>query len=180
MFNTKNATYKLILIIALVLIVAALVLTALAIAHDDSNLASQVSCLFKIAALIYAAYYIFAGFSKDAAKYFKTFAAIFALAEIASLANLGMSANSYFATLVATLSLSAILVLLFSKDLGKKKSLMISAALIVFTVISLIMALANAVAIIVWGPLAATVVLACLFFIMTFAKYVDKASRGRA
>ena len=180
MLKTKNATYKAILIFNLLCIVAALVLCALSIVDATSNLAQQIACLFQIAALIYAAYYVFAGFTKDAAKYYKTFAAIFALAQIASLSSLSANANSYFGSLLSALTLGLILVLFLSKNLGKKTSLILCGILVVVVVLSLIAALVEGgfTTGAVIFPIIARFVLAALLGIMTFAKYIDKAARG--
>ena len=180
MLKTKNSTYKAILILSLICIVAGLVLSALSITGNDSNLPQQIACLFNIAALIYAAYYILAGYSKDAAKYYKTYAAIFALAQIASLGAIGANSSSYLATVLGALTLATILVLLFSKDLGKKKSLSLCIALLVLVALSFCSSLAA----VGWSsafmfPIIVSFVLACILTVMTVAKYVDKAARGR-
>ena len=180
MLKTKNSTYKVILILSLICIAAGLVLSALSITGNDSNLPQQIACLFNIAALIYAAYYILAGYSKDAAKYYKTYAAIFALAQVAALSAIGATANSYIGTLLSALTLAAILVLLFSKDLGKQKSMSLCVALLVLVVLSFISALVNEGWIsVVMFPIIVRFVLACILTIMTVAKYIDKAARGR-
>jgi len=177
MLKTKNATYKVILIVALICIVAALVESAICVSNAAFGVTMQVVCVCNIAALIYAAFYILAGYNKDNANFYKIFGAIYALAQIVDLAFLGTVNAGYVVMLFAALILAAILVLVFSKDLGKQKSMTICIVLVALTA-ALTICAASGVLVEVVGMYWVKLVLACLYTLMTFAKYVDKAARG--
>jgi len=174
MLKTKNTAYNAFVVILIILSIVALILNAAAMVNGEENLPVQICCLFNIAALIYAAYYIFSGFSKDAAKYFKAFGVIFALALVAALA----AADGYLMTLLAALSLSAVIILTFGKDMGKKASFIACGILLVLTVLFYIASLSSNAAFAVRSMTVTGIVLSLLLGVMIYAKYADKAQRG--
>ena len=175
MLKTKNSGYKAIVIITLILLIAALVITALVAVKED-HLPSQIACLLEFAALIYAAYYILSGYSKNAAKYYKTYGFMIAGAFVFALAAITQATNDYFATLVVAIQLTIVLILTMIKDLGKKKSMGLCYAYLLVAVIGL--ALSFAGGLIAIGYAVVELIFAIVMTVMTVAKYIDKTARG--
>ena len=175
MLKTKNAGYKAIVIITLILLVAALVVTGF-IAVKCGDLATQVACLLEFAALIYAAYYILSGYSKDAAKYYKTYSYVLAVALLLALAAISKNANDYLVSLLVTLQFAIVLVLGLSKDLGKKNSMYLCYAYLLVCVIGFALSFAGGLMTI--GYSVVQLIFAIVITVMTVAKYIDKAARG--
>ena len=84
-----------------------------------------------------------------------------------------------FGTVIRTLCLVIILVLLLSENLGKTKSLILCGLFVALRVTLLIYSITIGInpKVFIIGNIV-NIDLACLFGIMTYAKYLDKTERG--
>ncbi len=176
MFRTDKPIYKVILILSIVLIVAALVASIYYISIVNEPL-ELVSLILKVITLIYAIYYMFFGYSKNAALYFKFFLALVTITFAFQVVIAVFYELSSVATLLWVLSFAIMFVLTTGLDLGKKKSFIYCAILLAVNIIYIIVMLFVNPAI---ELLSAVVIfiLACLVSVMTYAKYLDKTERG--
>jgi len=177
MLKTNNTGRKILVIVALILLVGGLVITALA-AVNVGKLAAQVECLCFFAALIYAAYYILSGYSKNAAKYFKTYCGVFAVAMLAALAANGTESVGYFSTLFSAIAFALVLILMLSKDLGKELSMYACCGLIACLAVVMIFSASAGADTAALGLCLVQLILGLTLTLMTVAKYIDKAARG--
>lgn len=126
-----------------------------------------------ILGLVSALVYFFAGYKKDAAKYFKAFAYIYVLAnfEICMFMDV-LPLASRFCTV---LTLCVLCVLATGLDLGKKKSNILCAINMVGTLANLIIC---GMTYAFNSRSVSTTLLAIITWIMVAGKYADKEARG--
>ena len=177
MLRTDKPIYKVILVFNLLLIVAAVVLTIIGICGEGGT-PRIISAIFRLAALLFAGFYILFGYSKDAAKYYKIFGIMYMLVIV-----LGMISGIFDTTSVPiiicdVLIVIGILALTFAKDLGKKISFIICAVLVLLQIALTVLIYFEGDPTIVKINMFIGIDLACLYGIMTYAKYLDKAERG--
>ena len=180
MLRTDKPIYKVILVLNLLFIAVGLVFCVMDICVSADKVCRVVASVLKIVALVFATYYIFKGYEKDAAKYYKSFGICFILAQIASLIGTILDDAKMLAIMPAIV-LICLLVLVFVKNLGKMVSLILCGILVVLNIISICSLeiwSAEAAFIALYGTMFSRLVLACLYGIMTYAKYLDKAERG--
>ena len=84
-----------------------------------------ISRVVAIACLAFAGFYIISGYTKDAAKYYKMFGALFSIKYLTSILSGSTNSGTPFGIMVISLSLVIVLVLLLSENLGKTKSLIL-------------------------------------------------------
>ena len=185
MLRTDKPIYKVILILNLLFIAAGLVFCVMDICLSADKIYRVAASVLKIVALGFATYYIFEGYEKDAAKYYKSFGICFILAQIASLIGTILDdvrlSDAKMFTIIPALVLICLLILVFAKNLRKAGSLVLCGILVVLNVIticSLEIWSAEATFIVLYGTIFSRLLLACLYGIMTYAKYLDKAERG--
>ena len=187
MLKTENKLYKTILIVFLVLIAAGLAVSAQAVVNEESDAWTRISGAFIMFALISAGHYLLEGYAKNAASYFKAFLALFSAALFTSMIAIAVTSTNGFPILLCGLAFGVVLALLLSKDLGRKYSFILCAAVIVCTLASLVYSIVRVLngAIVgkvlpttVIGSNASRLILACVLGVMMYAKYLNKAERG--
>ena len=189
MLKTDKTIYKVIIIFNLLCLVAGLLAGVYILISPAQNWVLKISGLISMAAMIAAGYYLVAGYSKAGAKYYKVYTAVFLISQAVAFVNAVCSTGEVMLGLLEALTLAFILTLLLSKDLGKKTSYWLCGLAVFCTVLEMVLVLAlpgiaevlaeaKALAPVVCR-LAISVLLSCLLGIMTAAKYLDKAERGR-
>ena len=179
MLRTDKTIYKVILILNLLFIVAGIVLCVIGIASPDASATRIIMRIAAIVCLIFAAFYILNGYTKNAAKYYKVYGALLAIKHLTGILSGSIESGTPFGIMILSLSLVIVLVLLLSENLGKTKSfilcglnVILGVGLLLYSVIK-----GNIPTILIMSNIV-NIDLACLFGIMTFAKYLDKAERG--
>ena len=179
MLRTDKPIYKVILILNLLFIAAGVVLCVIGIISPDANATRIINRIVAIACLIFAAFYILNGYTKDAAKYYKVFGALLVIKYLAGILSGATNSGIPFSIMATTLSLVLVLVLLLSENLGKTKSLVLCGVFVIFRVVFLLYSIIKSdISTMLIMSNIVNLDLACLYGIMTFAKYLDKAERG--
>ena len=179
MLRTDKPIYKVILILNLLFIVAGIVLSVIGIAGPAANAFKIISRIVAIACLVFAGFYILGGYTKNAAKYYKVYGVLLAIKYFAGILSGSTKSRTPFGTAVITLSLVIVLVLLLSENLGKTKSLVLCGLLVILRAVILLPPIIKGIISINFIITnLVNIDLACLYGIMTYAKYLDKAERG--
>jgi len=175
-----------IVIIAGVLLAVAAGIFAVMNKAGDSFLA--VTAGLTVLALLAALIYFLKGAKKNAAGYFKLFMAFYGLAEFSSIISSSGLALDQPAAVAINAAIFALLILLVAgTDMGKAKSILICAGILILALASLVGAVILFPGISRGGtPLgtlytlraAANLILCVLTFVMVLAKYADKTRRG--
>ena len=176
MLRTDKPIYKVILILNLLFIAAGIVFSVIGITNADMNATRIISHVAAIACLAFAGFYILSGYAKNAAKYYKVYGALLAVIFIVSILSGSVNSGIPLGIMTMILSLVVVLVLLLSENLGKTKSFALCGLLVIFNVVLLIGGQDMSVTSIITKLVK--IDLACLYGIMTYAKYLDKAERG--
>ena len=92
MLRTDKPIYKAILVLNLLFIIAGIILCANDIVSINASVSRIISRVVAIACLAFAGFYIISGYTKDAAKYYKMFGALFSIKYLTSI--LSGSTNS--------------------------------------------------------------------------------------
>ena len=179
MLRTDKPIYKVILVLNLLFIVAGVAICAIGMASPDANLTRILFRVSAIACLVFAGFYIINGYTKDAAKYYKVYGALYAVKHLMGILSGSAKSGTTFGIMVLALSLVITLVLLLSENLGKTKSFVLCGLLVILGVVLLVHSLSqgNIPTILIMSNIV-NVDLAYLYGIMTYAKYLDKAERG--
>ena len=174
MLRTDKPIYKVILVLNLLFIVAGVASCVISIASQDANITRIICLILAIACLVFAAFYILNGYTKDAAKYYKMYGTFLALKCLADTLSVITNNGMPFGTVIRTLCLVIILVLLLSENLGKTKSLILCGLFVALRVTLLIYSITIGInpKIFIIGNIV-NIDLACLFGIMTYAKYLN-------
>ena len=130
MLKTKNVLYKIALIVALLLIVVSVFLSLRSMLNPLADAWMILGAVLAIIGLLFAAYYIFSGYSKNEAAYYKAFAFLFAAAQLVSAIGCGVGSGAAFPITVGALAVGFTLVLALGKDLGKSASIVFSVIII--------------------------------------------------
>ena len=177
MLRTDKPIYKVILVFNLLLITAAVVLSIISICSEGATATRILSSAIRLLALLFAGFYIISGYSKNASAYYKIFGIIYALGKVIGI----ISSINHMPTvpeiICDILIIIGILVLTFVKNLGKTASFIICAVLVLLQITLLIIAYVLGNPLIVKINMYICIDLACLFGIMTYAKYLDKVER---
>ena len=179
MLRTDKPIYKAILILNLLFIVAGVVFSVIGIARADANVSRIICLILSVICLVFAAFYIISGYTKDAAKYYKVFGALLAIKYLVEILSGSINSAIPFGVMVRALSLVIVLVLLLSANLGKAKSFVLCGIFVILRVALLLYAVirGDMLTILLIGNIV-NIDLACLYGIMTYAKYLDKTERG--
>lgn len=187
MLKTKKTLYRIILVFNLICIAAALCACVLTLVSAAANIWSRISSICALVALVFAAFYILKGYGKDAARYFKLFALLFALSEFASLLVIGTTIKEGTPVLISGVLFAIVLFMAIGLDVGKGRSLVLCAVVVAMAVAQLVLSIQHEPGVLLGGTTYGTlamlrnavkVLLSCLFGIMVYAKYVDKKMRG--
>ncbi|MBQ0026153.1 MAG: hypothetical protein KBS79_02135 [Lachnospiraceae bacterium] len=182
MFKTKSLVYKAILVLSLICILGGIVLSIQAITDENACTGLQVGSLFALGALVFAAYYVFAGYTKDAAGFYKVYTGIFGLSLLVALIDAIVEGTHALGISCTAIALAIIVVLLFVKNLGKTVSLTLCVVLLAacaFVLVNFIGANdGSPIGILNMLHSIVLMILAFMQFVITFAKYIDKKERG--
>ncbi len=178
MFDTKSIVYKAVIIINLLFVAVGVFLSVLSIVNENGTIACQICGVFNIYALLFAGYYILAGYKKNAAKFYKVYALLFAISQSILLFYICSLTTEFILIFLTALALSVILTLLFGRNMGKKVSLILCGILVLFAVLLLIFLLIYVNKLILLECSIVNLILVSLCFVLTYAKYVDKATRN--
>ena len=178
MLRTDKPIYKAILVFNLLLIVAAVVLSVIGMSGEGATITRILSAVIKMLGLLFAGFYIILGYRKDAAKYYKIFGLLYMLSIVAGI--ISCLSNTFSITMIIceVLIIVDVFALIFVKDLGKTKSFVICAILVSLQIVLTALAYSESDPSIVKINTFIGIDFACLFGIMTYAKYLDKAERG--
>ena len=182
MLKTKNLLYKLLLLLALLLLAVGGAANGVTVFRGGAVL-ERVSAALGLLAVLAAAYYVFRGYSKHAAKAYKAFIGLFALHHLSMVLGLGVTSQVNVQLILEAITFWLILLLFLAKDLGKTGSLILCAATLLLSLVALGLEAAVPEEEVVLGVLrlgraTARMALAWLLLLMTYAKYLDKAERG--
>ena len=156
----------------------------------EASIFTKLGAAVVILALGASLLYLFKGYRKDAAKYFKLYMCLFAMAQLVSTFATVYSApngNSLISVAFPALTYGPILILALVENLGKKRSYMVCAFVVAAFLLASIL-----VAVMVPGLLrggteagtlylirtGTTLLLAIIMSMMIIAKYRDKEERG--
>ena len=179
MLRTDKPIYKVILVFNLLLITIAVVLSVITLSSDGATVTRILSAITKLAALLFAGFYIILGYRKNAAKYYKIYGFLYMLSAFLSIITCIINPPLAVVNIICyTLIIIGALALVFVKDLGKTKALTISGIIVLLQIVCAIFAYIEGDPTIVKINIFMLLDLACLFGIMTYAKYLDKAERG--
>lgn len=182
MFKTKKWVNVLILVftaICILICICASVVDAISPSASDWG---KMNSAVGVIALCFAGYYMAKGYSKSEAKFFKIFAYLYALNELCTVIGSAIGTDDRFPLIISIGGLILSLVFAFGKNLGKVISLILVAAIFIIQAVSVEYAVVKAAENVMFGSLsvvnlAIMVVLSAMLFVMTYAKYVDKAER---
>ena len=182
MLRTDKPIYKVILVLNLLFIAAGIVFSVIGITNAEMNITRIISHIAAITCLVFAAFYILNGYTKNAAKYYKVYGALLASIFLISVLSGSVNSRSSIGIMAASLSLVIVLVLLLSENLGKSKSFVLCGLLVIINIVFPIYVITPMMArgssdYSLITPLV-KIDLVCLYGIMTYAKYLDKAERG--
>ncbi|MBQ0026352.1 MAG: hypothetical protein KBS79_03165 [Lachnospiraceae bacterium] len=176
MLRTDKPIYKVILILNLLFIAAGIVFSVSGIANAEMNTTRIISHIMAIACLAFAGFYIISGYRKNAAKYYKVYGALLAVIFLISILSSSVNLRGPIGIMAASLSLVIVLVLLLSENLGKTKSFVLCGLLVIINIIDFILLQDMSANVVITKSIKTD--LTCLYGIMTYAKYLDKAERG--
>lgn len=176
MLKTNKLLYRIILIFNLIVIAAAAVVCLRVVVSPASNLFFRCSAICALLAIFSAGYYILQGYTKNAAGYYRLFVGLFALALLVDCVFSVVFTEDFEAMLLPGLAFVVVLLSFIGVDLGRTLSLILCGALVLISVGLLLTVLGQGSAAVELG--AVRIALACLFGVMTYAKYLDKRARG--
>ena len=184
MLRTDKPIYKVILVLNLLLIVVGATVSLMDI--NGTNTLGLVYTVLDVLALLFALFYILYGYTKNAAGYYKTFGYLYlasrlicAFKTFSGPINITANNSKLFNSVSICIIIALLLVLVFAKNLGKKKSLILCGVIVAFEAILFIIIYNEIGAFNLGAKLKlADLDLACLYGILTYAKYLDKTERG--
>ena len=172
----------------LILIAAGLVACVFNVIHPDSGIWLRVGGVCAFFALLSAGYYVAKGYTKDSAKFFKLFNALYALSQLVLLIGVGSNPDDTLPIIYTGAVFGLVVIMVACKDLGFKRSLTICILIVIFGILDIITCAVRLPELAQNGSQyglmlltrnASQLYLSILFTIMTLAKYADKKSRGR-
>lgn len=180
MLKAKNGLYKFILILNLLLIVAGIAGSVFTMINKDAGAWLQFTGLAAILGFVSAVYYVFMGYSKDAAKYYKEFVALFVIFELVRTVAIGAQYQAGLLAAFAAVAYGCGVALLFGKDLGKNCSFWLAGVAIICSIGSIVAAASMNAEMKFFELMMSGCQFALTFMLgtMTYAKYLDKEARG--
>ena len=160
----------------------------LASLSQASTLLAKIDLFACVIALTFGLFYSLSGYKKDSAIYFKAFVYLYAATSILSFAtaiiSLMVDGSFVFDLNTAKIIIHAIVticisILAIGLDLGKKKSLQLTYAILLLNIVKLIISLVSKTQFAIISSDVSNVLLTCTLLVFVCAKYVDKQSRGR-
>lgn len=182
---------KVIRILLIVLAIAVMPANVITIGIGEADLIPKIGAALNILAIMYLIYYIIIGFKKVGSTTFKGFMLFYTCALLMTVVSNAMYSYDNVSPIVVCLlaiSFASAFMLTLSKDLGKKKSMILCLVVNVITILTFIMIViylpglrrgGNLVGTIFGIRSASLAVTGIIMTLMTYAKYIDKISRGR-
>ena len=183
--KTEGLIYKTIFVLNIFCIVAGTAVSIKNIFNPASGILMRAGGILTIIAFLVAAIYVFKGYTKTAAICFKLFTAAFAFSLILSI--IGAAQISIIPAIFEGLSLVLVVVIALKKDFGKSNSFSVCGIIAILAIANIIEVIklnpgvklsGNNYESLVLGRSIAQFLLSYLFGIITYAKYLDKESRG--
>lgn len=177
MLRTDKPIYKVILTLNLLFIATGVIINVTN--FDTSNTIRMLYRIVDIVSLLFALFYILYGYVKNAAGYYKIFGYLFVLSKVITTISAFNPPTPVITYVTSAVALISTLVLAFVKDLGKKLSFVLCGALVLIELINcgLVYSYYGTFAWVI-KTRAIDLDIACLYGILTYAKYLDKAERG--
>ena len=123
--------------------------------------------------------YTLLGYRKNAAKYFKLYGLLYLVSQVAVVISAISMATKAITYIICIAAIVITFILVVCKDFGKEKSLCLCGLLVLVQLIACFVVYTSfGSLIIVMITRAVDLVLACIYGIMTYAKYLDKDERG--
>ena len=179
MLRTDKPIYKAILILNLLLIIAGVILSVKGITSKDASVIRIIMSVVAIVCIVFAAFFIFGGYTKNSAKYYDIYGTLLVIKHLAGILSGRTNSSTTFEIIVLALSLVITLVILLNENLGKEKSLVLCGLLVALSIVLLVYSLNedNIQTFSIMNSIV-NIDLVCLYGIMTYAKYLDKTERG--
>lgn len=181
MLETKKLNKGLV-IVNVILIIAFFVVHIWVLVTQVQAPATQIGSLISIFALVAAFNYLVGKYEKSSAIYYKAYLALHVLVRLITLISVGMLSDNPGLLVINALEFCLAVILLVGKDLGKKVSMILCFVLIALCLVDVPVAFAarpeNAVVLRVLGNGLSSLLCAILLTVMTYGKYLDKATRG--
>lgn len=183
--KTEGVIYKIIFVLNIFFIVAGIAVSVKNILNPVSGILMCAGGVLTIIAFLVAAFYVFKGYTKTAAVCFKLFTVAFALSLVLSI--LGAAKVSIIPALCEAVALVLVILIALKKDFGKSNSFSVCGLIAILAIANIIEVVklnpgvklsGNDYGSLVLGRAIAQFLLSYLFGIMTYAKYLDKESRG--
>ena len=183
--KTEGIVYKIIFGINIFCIVAGIAVSAQNIMNPVSDILMRFGGVLTIAAFLIAAIYVFKGYTKAVAVSFKVFTLLFALSICLSIA--GAFRVNIIPALCETVSLIFVVFLALKKDFGKSNSFSLCGLVAILSIANIIEVVklnpgvkldGTSYGSLILGRAIAQLLISYLFGVMTYAKYLDKESRG--
>ena len=187
MLKKQSPVYRVVAIFFLICLVCGIIFSVQTAVSPSSNIYMQISSLCALPAMLFSAYYMLVGYSKNAAGYFKAFLVLYAIYLLAVLVATVGSYSGLVALLLTAAVLALVMLLLLGKNLGKTVSLVLCVVALILCIGMMVITISQHPApfsgsdpagklLLNWS--FTETLLACLMGVITFAKYVDKAARG--
>ena len=182
----KEKKYLPLRILNLVFIVLGLAICILTItkANDDSSTLAGLVLFTNMVALVVSGLYVFLGYKKNAASYYKLTMALLTFAQALFLVNImSTEVSSVYGAVVQVLSLVLMVIIASAKDFGEKNTKIILLLLILCRTFSLVDSiilapdLGNKLFAVLSGNLN-NLIFASTAGLMIMGKYIDKENRG--
>ncbi len=183
--KTEGFIYKVIFVLNIFCIVAGIAISIKNIFNPASGVLMCIGGILTIIAFLVAAVYVFKGYTKTAAFCFKLFTAVFALSLVLSI--IGAAKINFVPALCECAALVLVLVITVKKDFGKSNSFSVCGVIAILAIANIIEVIklnpgvklsGNNYESLILGRSIAQFLLSYLFGIITYAKYLDKESRG--
>ena len=175
MFKTDKTIYKVILGICTVCIILGLYFNAKILFSPHALLVQKLYTVFAFMGLVYAIFYVYYGYKKEAAPFYRNFDLFLLLHQTVSL-TIAFTINPSFSnSFVLATEFVLILSLNIIEDYGKNPTFITCAILIVINLVSLFTTDGSQLA---FYAVYIKLILSCLHGILAYAKYLDKQERG--
>ena len=175
MFKIDNKIYKVIFAISVVCILLALYFNFVLLRNGKQDIGTVIHGILNSISLLYAMFYIVDGYKKDSSRYYKSFGILLAITQSYTLAIVSFINAKTSNLIVIGLELITILFLVLSENLGKNNSLILCLVLIALNGVSVLMCSGTNAS---YSNIFCKFVLSLLYGMLTYAKYLDKESRG--
>lgn len=175
MLKTNRTIYKVMLCICTLCIILGLYFNTKIMFSPHALLVQKLYTAFAYMALVYAIFYIYYGYKKEAAVFYKNFDLFLLLHQTVTLTIAFIINPSFSNIFVIATEFILILSLNTIEDYGKNPTFIVCTILIVINLISMFTTDGSDLA---YYAVYIKLILSCLHGILAYAKYLDKQERG--